>query len=77
MIRLKSTGLNALVDPLDVENDLSFLTGILAIKALTTFVMRVNCDRSKPLFQHGRNKRTEDIWNAAVARRNCTPMTLE
>ena len=56
---MESTSLDALVDPLHVENDLPFLTGILAIKALTTFTMGVNCDRSKGLFKHldwGRRK---------------------
>ena len=52
VICLESTGLDTLVDPLRVEDNLSFLTGILAIEALTTFAMRVNCDRGKGLFEH-------------------------
>ena len=52
MICLKSTSLDALVDPLRVEDDLPFLTDILAIEALTTFAMGVNCDRSKGLFEY-------------------------
>ena len=50
MICLKSPSLDALVDPSNVQNDLASLTSILAIEALTVFVMRVNYDRGKPLF---------------------------
>jgi len=49
VIRLKSPDLDTLVDPLDIQNDLAFLTDILAVEALTTFAMRVNCDRSEPM----------------------------
>ena len=52
MICLESPSFDALVDPLNVQNDLAFLTDILAIEALTAFMMRVNCDRSKSQFQH-------------------------
>ena len=51
MICLKSTSLDTLMDPLHVEDDLPFLTSILAIEALTAFTMRVNCDRSKALLE--------------------------
>ena len=60
MICLKSPGFDTLVDPLDIQNDLAFLTDILAVEALTTFAMRVNCDRGEPLFQCWDGRRTKE-----------------
>lgn len=51
VICLKSPSLDALVDPLNVQNNLALLTGILAVETLTALTMGVNYDRSKSLFE--------------------------
>ena len=69
MICLKGPGLDTLVDPLDIQNDLAFLTDILSVEALTTFVVRVNCDRSEPLFQCWRGRRAKETDRGYMGRR--------